>query len=295
VSDGFELKVLTAGLVLYGLAALVALVATLVVRDRHKVRRLWATWLAKLGPIVVVVGPALLGTWALAAALLVIALLASREVQRAAVLTGLRPIVPLGLTATAALVLAAALWGPPGLYGAFAVALVASVAAARGSRPTALGTALPIVYPGLLLAHALLVAERPGGIGWLLFVYALIEVNDGFAFMFGLGFGRHKIWPRLSPGKTYEGSLGGLAATVAAAVPIGFAVPHVRWPGLVVAGLLVGVAGQAGDLVASAIKRRAGIKDFGTLVPTRGGVMDVYDALTFTSPLLYLGLVVTGL
>ena len=99
--------------------------------------------------------------------------------------------------------------------------------------------------------------------------------------------GGPKIWRRLSPNKTVAGSLAGLGATIAGAGLLAFAVPALTATQVIAAGLLIALAGQAGDLVASSIKRMAGVKDFSGLVPVQGGVLDIYDALIFSSPVFY--------
>jgi phosphatidate cytidylyltransferase len=129
------------------------------------------------------------------------------------------------------------------------------------------------------------VAEGPWRIVLLL---AIIMVSDTLAFFSGLLFGRHRLAPALSPSKTVEGALGGLAGGIVGA----FAVRAVGLPSLPPAhtlalGLLVAALGIVGDLDESLLKRWAGVKDSGTLFPGHGGMLDRIDSLLFGAPILY--------
>ena len=118
----------------------------------------------------------------------------------------------------------------------------------------------------------------------LLAIIFLIWCNDTFAYLGGSLFGKHKMIPRVSPGKTWEGTLFGIAVSVALAYLIRntmFDGSGYLWP---VMGLLVPVLATVGDLVESMLKRQAGIKDSGNLMPGHGGVLDRFDSLIFVSP-----------
>ncbi|MBX3101846.1 MAG: phosphatidate cytidylyltransferase [Bacteroidetes bacterium] len=107
----------------------------------------------------------------------------------------------------------------------------------------------------------------------------LVWTQDTFAFFGGKLLGRHKLWPSVSPGKTWEGMLVGLVFTTALAVWLGayplWKLPRPAWA----AGLLMGLVAVGGDLLESAAKRRAGVKDSGNLLPGHGGLLDRFDAL----------------
>ena len=138
-------------------------------------------------------------------------------------------------------------------------------------------------------------------LGWLVLLLVLTELNDIAQAFWGRTFGRHRMAPRLSPNKTWEGFWGGVASTAAAAVVAAPAVTD--WGRLVppgasavtlpprvwsaVLGVLVAVAGVAGDLVASWLKRRAGVKDSGRLLPGQGGVLDRLDSLAVAAPVFF--------
>lgn len=123
---------------------------------------------------------------------------------------------------------------------------------------------------------------------WILFALAINWVGDIAAFYVGRSIGRHKLAPRVSPGKSWEGA----AASMVAAVAMGVAVHAKLGLGLtlfemIVLSILCNVAGQLGDLAESALKRGAGMKDSGSILPGHGGVLDRLDSSLFTMPVVY--------
>ena len=128
----------------------------------------------------------------------------------------------------------------------------------------------------------------------LLMMLAVVWLGDTFAFYFGTRFGRHKMAPVLSPNKSWEGAGAGLAGSLLAAVLFLWWQPgdfDLRLLGL---AAVTAVAAQLGDLMESLIKRAAGVKDSGQLLPGHGGVLDRIDALLFAAPVWYLGLRLLG-
>jgi len=121
-------------------------------------------------------------------------------------------------------------------------------------------------------------------LGW----FVLLWTNDTAAYLFGRSFGRHKLAPSISPGKTWEGWAGGAVATLAVAfgllgVSQGVAdLTAAQWAAL---GAVVSVFGPIGDLLESALKRQAGIKDSGTMLPGHGGVLDRFDSHFISAPI----------
>jgi phosphatidate cytidylyltransferase len=107
--------------------------------------------------------------------------------------------------------------------------------------------------------------------------------NDVAAYAVGAAFGRRKLLPRVSPGKTVEGTIGGLVASVLVGYALVTLLDFPSWVGVGV-GLIVGVVGPLGDLVESAIKRAAAVKDSGGLLPGHGGMLDRLDSLIFIAP-----------
>lgn len=142
------------------------------------------------------------------------------------------------------------------------------------------------------IAPVYLHAMDPGRPALLLFLFALVWTADSAAYFFGSAFGRRKLAPRISPGKTVEGALGGLGAVVLLAYACGTmlwrldGVPLYAWLGLASATAAFSVVG---DLVESKLKRTAGVKDSGRLLPGHGGVLDRIDAFTAAAPVFAVG------
>lgn len=160
------------------------------------------------------------------------------------------------------------------------------------SRPS-----IPVLLSGPLLLGgawvALVAVHRinPGGAGLALFLLVLTWAADSAAYFTGRRFGRHKLAPAISPGKTFEGAWGGLVvAGIAALAYAGAWGKDLPFAGFVVLALLVAVVSVAGDLFESLIKRRHGVKDSGTLLPGHGGVLDRIDSLLAAAPVFYAGL-----
>ena len=144
-----------------------------------------------------------------------------------------------------------------------------------------------VVYFAWFLAHLTYLAQAPTGLGYVLYVVLATQFNDALAFLFGKKLGRHR-WTVISPNKTVEGSLFALGAAIALAfLNWGVAFPHLPWWGVLSAGLIVGVGGQVGDLTMANVKRNVGIKDFGTLLPGHGGLLDRVNSLMLVAPVFF--------
>ncbi len=128
---------------------------------------------------------------------------------------------------------------------------------------------------------------QAGPAGLVFFLLFATEANDVLQYIFGKLFGRHKVVPTVSPNKTWEGFIGGWVST---GVMVFFLAqvftPLTPWPAALLA-LLLPLAGFAGDVTMSAIKRDIGVKDTSKLIPGHGGVLDRVDSLTFTAPLYF--------
>ncbi len=150
-----------------------------------------------------------------------------------------------------------------------------------------------LIYWGWLPMHFLLVQRLDIGFGAIVLLCTMIAVNDNSAYYVGklLGKNSPKLAPKISPGKTWVGFVGGLTGTVLAALAFGYTVPTFTfWQRLLLGGLIAVVI-PAGDLLESAMKRDAGVKDSGFLIPGHGGVMDRFDSWAFVVPLFYYFLV----
>jgi phosphatidate cytidylyltransferase len=139
---------------------------------------------------------------------------------------------------------------------------------------------------GQPLALARLHAPVPAGACWLFLVFAASWAADTAAYSVGRVWGRRKLCPAVSPGKTVEGAIGGLAASIVVTGMLGawFGLP--LWSGLLL-GATLGVTGQLGDLAESRLKRWAGVIVSGALLPGHGGVLDRFDSLLFSAPVAF--------
>jgi len=148
--------------------------------------------------------------------------------------------------------------------------------------------ALGLLYIGMLFAHLPMIRSLPHGAAWVLILTAITAGSDIGAYYIGRFRGKTKLCPDVSPGKTREGMWGGLATAIVLViivalcmrVPLGIA-------RLVVLTVFLSFVGVFGDLVESAIKRGAGVKDSGTILPGHGGVLDRLDSMIFVAPVLY--------
>src|ERR1700675_2683099 len=173
------------------------------------------------------------------------------------------------------LAVAATLSAPVWVEGSLAVESVAA-------------TLLPIAYVGWLLGHGLLLREWPDGAHLVLFLVGTTWAGESAAYVIGSAVGRHPLSPGISPRKTVEGAVGQLAASVIAAAVLGvWFFPQWSVATAMLAGGLLGVVGQIGDLGESVIKRSLGAKDTGGLIPGHGGVLDRLDGLLFNTPALF--------
>ncbi len=143
------------------------------------------------------------------------------------------------------------------------------------------------LYTGWLLTHLINIRQFPYGFHFVLLVLAATWSTDTFAYFVGINLGRRKLAPVLSPNKSVEGSIGGVAGSIIVSAVIGRFGGHMPLVHYIVIGVLVGIVGQAGDLLESALKRIAGVKDSGRLIPGHGGALDRFDSLFLTAPVVY--------
>jgi phosphatidate cytidylyltransferase len=139
--------------------------------------------------------------------------------------------------------------------------------------------------------------SQPVGPRWALFAAAIVWAADTGAYFVGVRFGKHKMAPRISPGKSWEGFFGGIAASL---ILVFLARPmlHIGWPSvptLLLLTFITGLISVAGDLFESLLKRHAGIKDSSHLIPGHGGVLDRLDSLLAALPVFLVGKIWLGL
>jgi len=167
-----------------------------------------------------------------------------------------------------------------------------------GSLNGAAVTAFTVLYLGVTGACLGWLRLVPGDdLGWrlVLLFFGTIWLGDSGAYYVGRRFGRHKMSPRISPNKTWEGLAGGTAATLAAAVALGSLLRvDLPWPVLLGVAVILAVAAPVGDLVESQFKRDTGVKDSSALLPGHGGLLDRTDSLLFAAPPVLALLVATG-
>ncbi len=176
----------------------------------------------------------------------------------------------------------------------------------RDVLPTACFMIFAILYLGLSLLTLVWIRATPDGVFWIVVLFATVWAGDAVAMYVGRALGRHKLAPRISPNKTWEGSLGSVAGSVAFSLlayryrlPILSADHRLRAApadippapaiaGFIVIVILLNIAAQCGDLVESLMKRGADIKDSGALLPGHGGMLDRIDALLVAAPVLWI-------
>ena len=147
---------------------------------------------------------------------------------------------------------------------------------------------LAFLYVPFLLMHLVLLRQTQFGIQWLLVVMLIVMTNDSAAYYTGSAFGKHRLYPLVSPKKSIEGAVGGLIGSLGGTLVAKFTFfPQLTFSDAVVTAIVVGMFGQAGDLFESLLKRSFGVKDSGTIIPGHGGVLDRLDSILFAAPITY--------
>jgi phosphatidate cytidylyltransferase len=150
-----------------------------------------------------------------------------------------------------------------------------------------------VLFIGWTLSHLILLRLLPAGPWYVLFLCAVVWVGDSAAMYVGKSLGQHKMAPIISPGKTWEGAIGCVIGGVGTAVVSArFWLPDLLLWQWIVLGLCISVAAQLSDLAESMLKRYAGVKDSGGLIPGHGGMLDRIDSLLFAAPTLVYALYV---
>ncbi|MEM7536646.1 MAG: phosphatidate cytidylyltransferase [Chloroflexota bacterium] len=146
-----------------------------------------------------------------------------------------------------------------------------------------------VLYIGFILGRAMILAALPHGFWWLILVLLVAWMNDTTAYFVGSFLGKHRLWPRISPNKTWEGSVGGWigGACMGAFVTWITPVPLSIWMGFSV-GFIGGIFALFGDLAVSVLKRQAQAKDTGAIFPGHGGVLDRLDSILFVLPFIWI-------
>lgn len=185
------------------------------------------------------------------------------------------------------------------LYGCVAAVLIRQVTVRNSDRPwdSMGGTLFGILYVAFLFAFVVKLLLEWGyqdGRILVLYLIVVVKVTDIGAYSVGCAIGRHKLIPRISPAKTWEGVFGGIAAAIGASLLFArLASGHLQQFAfsrldVMVIGLLLAVAGILGDLIESLFKRASGVKDSGRMFLGMGGILDILDSLLFAAPIFYL-------
>lgn len=154
-------------------------------------------------------------------------------------------------------------------------------------------TAISIIYIPCLFSFMKAILNMNHGRLLIWYVLFGAFASDTFAYLIGSKFGKNKLCPNISPKKTIEGSVGGICGVIIAYIILTLGINYyteismnvIYW---VLVGIVASIAGQMGDLTASAIKRHCGIKDFGKIMPGHGGILDRFDSLIFVAPIVYI-------
>jgi len=193
-------------------------------------------------------------------------------------------------------VYAGQLYGPPGALS-WILALVTPLTLAacmiripdndRGLRAAVRLTA-GLLYVSLLFSYIIAVRRLDHGLAWLWLVLTITWAGDTGAYFAGRAFGKHKLFERVSPKKTWEGFFGGLVAAIGLACAFkALWLPELSWLDAALLGAVLDVVGVVGDLVESMFKRAFGVKDSGWIMPGHGGILDRIDSLLFTAPVAW--------
>lgn len=239
------------------------------------------------------------GWWAFAACAFLVGL-GAYELQRMMLHEGYRPLIIISVALSLLFLIAAMFPGQQSLLLAVGLSLALLVtfpilffrkqldgAVVDWSLTLAIAIYLGWPLSLILLLRGFQVGFSSSGLWWLLTLLLGVWGFDTGAFFAGHFFGRHKLAPNISPGKTWEGVVGGLVFSVAAALLFTVRPLGVNWLLAILLGLLVGVAATLGDLAESLIKRQTHVKDSGMIMPGHGGILDRIDSLLFAVIVVY--------
>jgi phosphatidate cytidylyltransferase len=148
--------------------------------------------------------------------------------------------------------------------------------------------ALGFLYIPMLLMHLIMLRQQAYGVQWLLVIMLIVMTNDSAAYYTGCAFGKHRLYPLVSPKKSIEGALGGLAGSIGGTLLAKYTFfPQLTVPDALLTAIFIGMLGQTGDLFESLLKRSFGVKDSGNSIPGHGGVLDRLDSIIFAAPATY--------
>jgi phosphatidate cytidylyltransferase len=232
------------------------------------------------------------GNWWFLGVLAIAGTLAGREFYQMMRQSGFQPAPAIGLPLLLLLLLDAyrPSWGivRPAIVLIIILAFVWHLFQKGDASPT-VSWALTVMgglYLGWFLGHFLLLRARPDGLAWTVVAFLATWISDSAAYFVGLTMGRHKLWPRISPKKSWEGSIGGLVTGVLGTMLIAWLAGLPIGHGAVI-GVLIPIITPFGDFAISMMKRQVNVKDSSTLIPGHGGMLDRLDSLLFASVVVY--------
>lgn len=148
--------------------------------------------------------------------------------------------------------------------------------------------AVGLIYIAVLFSYVIKVRELDNGVAWLFLTLTVTWAGDTGAYFSGRALGKHKLFERVSPKKTWEGAIGGFVAAIAFACAFKYLLmPELSWVQAALVGATLDIVGVLGDLVESMFKRAYGVKDSGWIMPGHGGILDRIDSLLFTAPVAW--------
>lgn len=252
--------------------------------------------------VVVLLGAILLGSYTFAALFLILSVFVLREFYSLCSIAGFSPQVYPGLIAGAAIFMISFFVAKQTLtYKAFDYVIPFIYAIPvyelfRNKENTIANIALTVfgivfVTIPFSMLNFLAFPEFEGfnvyNYGLLISLFVLVWAGDSGAYIFGVRFGRHKLFERISPKKSWEGLFGGVLTAIATAWILNYVFPQYNIVLLIVMAIVVVISGTLGDLVESMLKRSIGIKDSGRFMPGHGGLLDRFDSILLASPVIY--------
>ncbi len=173
------------------------------------------------------------------------------------------------------------------LVAGLLVTMTATLPREENQAATWMSTSIVAIYLGVAASQTLALRQLPQGLWWLIFGLVVTWANDAAAYFTGVTLGRTKLWPRLSPKKTWEGTVGGwIAAALAAVIIVYFSPIEENLFLAALVGAFCGILGLLGDLSISMFKREMGVKDSGQFLPGHGGILDRLDSLLYVLPFI---------